>query len=436
MNEDSPISLRGYPQAILHLDADAFFTSVEQALNPELRNRPVVTGVERGIIACASYEAKALGIKRGLPLHEAKKICPELVMLPDDYESYSLYSQRMFDIVRQYTPAVEEYSIDEVFADLTGIRRIHRCPYDVIAAKIQAQIQNDLDLSVSVGVSLTRSLAKICSKFRKPHGITAVQGSHIHLLLQRTPIGDVWGIGSNGASLLQKYGVNTAYDLVLKPEHWVAKLFHKPGRDTWYELRGHPRTPLSTEAKTEYSSIIKSKTFSPPSSDRDLVYAQLIRNVEAGFAKLRRFKLRAGILGIVLRRQNYQHDGLEARLNHATALELQVMPLVRALYDRIYRPAAVYRSTMLVLGGIESDANIQLDLFEDNLRIDALSRITASVDQINRRFGRHTVSNGTALDLARKPVARRDAAPARFDQRFRGESPRRHIHIPRLGMTV
>src|SRR5450759_1273607 len=108
---------------LLHVDADGFFAAVEQALNPSLRGRPVVTGAERGIIAAASYEAKACGVSRGLQLHEAKRLCPDLVILPSDYESYSLYSQRMFEILRRFTPLVEEYSIDEAFADLSGCDR-------------------------------------------------------------------------------------------------------------------------------------------------------------------------------------------------------------------------------------------------------------------------------------------------------------------------
>ena len=142
-----------FPRALVHVDGDAFFTSVEQSINPSLKGKPVVTGEERGIIACASYEAKALGIKRGVSLWDARKICPQLIVLPSDYESYSLYSKRMFEIMRRFTPAVEEYSIDEGFADLTGLRRVHRMPYEQIARTMQQTIHEELDLTVSVGLS-------------------------------------------------------------------------------------------------------------------------------------------------------------------------------------------------------------------------------------------------------------------------------------------
>src|SRR5512135_3459873 len=114
--------IRSYPRAILHVDGDSFFASCEVAKNPALRGKPVITGKERGIVSAASYEAKARGVKRGMNLREARAVCPDAIILPSDYETYSLFSERMYTIVRRYTPAVEEYSIDECFADLTGLR--------------------------------------------------------------------------------------------------------------------------------------------------------------------------------------------------------------------------------------------------------------------------------------------------------------------------
>jgi DNA polymerase-4/DNA polymerase V len=105
------------------MDADAFFASCEQAIHPELRGKPVVTGRERGIVAAASYEAKGRGVKRGMGLFDVKKVCPDVILLPSDYETYSLFSVRMFEILRRFSPDVEEYSIDEAFVDLTGLRR-------------------------------------------------------------------------------------------------------------------------------------------------------------------------------------------------------------------------------------------------------------------------------------------------------------------------
>jgi DNA polymerase-4/DNA polymerase V len=182
---------------ILHVDGDAFFASVEQAIHPELKGKAVITGAERGIVTAASYEAKARGVQRGIPTAEAKKDMPGGRLPIFRLRELRAFSKKMFAILREFTPAVEEYSIDEAFADLTGLRRSHHCSYPLIAQKIKTTIERDLGLTVSVGISLSKSLAKLCSKFRKPSGFTAVSGRHIHLLLERTPIAKVWGFGPN-----------------------------------------------------------------------------------------------------------------------------------------------------------------------------------------------------------------------------------------------
>lgn len=114
--------LQAFPRAILHIDGDSFFASCEIARDPSLKGKSVVTGRERGIASSMSYEAKARGVTRGMQIHMIRKICPDAIIIPSDYETYSLYSKRMFEIVRRYTPDVDEYSIDECFADLTGLK--------------------------------------------------------------------------------------------------------------------------------------------------------------------------------------------------------------------------------------------------------------------------------------------------------------------------
>src|SRR3954470_22757085 len=142
---------RSYPRAILHVDGDAFFASCEVAKDPSLRGKPVITGKERGIVSACTYEAKALGIKRGMILSEVRKICPEAIILPSDYETYSLFSERMYKIVRRYTPELEEYSIDECFADLTGMRRVNKMPYPSMAEHIQEDLVRELGMTFSIG---------------------------------------------------------------------------------------------------------------------------------------------------------------------------------------------------------------------------------------------------------------------------------------------
>jgi DNA polymerase-4/DNA polymerase V len=432
----SPITLSSFPAAILHIDADAFFTSVEQAVNPALKGRPMVTGKERGIIACASYEAKARGIKRGVSLWDARRICPNLVVLPSDYETYSIYSRRMFDIARRYTPVVEEYSIDEAFADITGMRRVFHCSYENIARRIQQEIYDELDLTVSIGLSLTKSLAKLGSDFRKPRGFTPVRGRHIHLFLARIPLEDVWGIGPNSSRLLRKYGLSTALDLVNAPEIWIRKLLGKPGTDIWNELRGKYIYPVCTDEKSIYASIGKGKTFTSPSDDRDFIYAKLIRNIESAFIKLRRHNLQTGEMTIALRTKDYHQDGLRARLNRPTDLVHEVIPVVQQLFNRLYRENTLYRTTQVVLGRLDSSRSRQYELFEDILRIERCCKLTELTDQINCHFGKHKLCLGTGLHLNRHPVTERDQLPWRKQHLLPGETDRQRLAIPRIDVSV
>jgi DNA polymerase-4/DNA polymerase V len=436
MNGNTPVSIAGFPRAILHLDADAFFAAVEEALDPSLRGKPVVTGKERGIIACANYAARRMNIRRGVTLHAAKRLCPDLVILPSDYETYGIYSRRMFNIIRLYTPDVEEYSIDEAFADITGLRRVFRCSYEDIALQIQEQIRRDLAITVSVGLSLSKSLAKLCSKFRKPAGFTALPGRHIHLLLQRTALEKVWGFGPNTVELLSKYGLKTAYDYVMRPERWASAVLHKPGSDMWNELRGESVWKVDPIEKPPKFTVIRSKTFTPPSQDRAYVYARLVRNVESAFARIRRHRMRAGMLGVVLRRQDFRHDGMEARLNRPTNATLESLPVIRAMFEKVFRPGVPYRATLIALGNLENDNQEQMEFFQDRISIENFRKASEAVDQVNRRYGSHALGSGSALDIASRPVGEREQAPPRRGLVMEGEDASHRLAIPRWSVVV
>ncbi len=431
-----PIMLHAFPHAILHLDGDAFFASIEQSVHPELKGKPVVTGKERGIIACASYEAKALGVKRGVTLWDARKMCRELVVLSSDYETYSLYSKRMFDIMRRYTPMVEEYSIDEGFADLSGLRRVFHTSYEDLARQLQEAIRAELDITVSVGLSLSKSLAKLASKFRKPRGFTAVAGHHIHLFLERIPLERVWGFGPNTTNLLKKHGLRTALDFALKPEKWAEQLMGKVGKEIWGELRGCPVHAVTTEEKSSYYTVSKTKTFSTPSREREFIYAKLVRNLESAFIKLRRHKLRAKVMGIALRYQDFSEEAAEAVLNRPTSSTQEAMPLLHEMFGQVFRAGPEYRATMVVLGKLEADRGEQFELFEDRVRIDKMSKASRAVDEINGKYGKHALSLGTSLYLAAMRKTDRDDVPGRKKDLLVGENGRQRLNIPKLGIDV
>lgn len=427
-----------FPRAIMHLDADAFFASCEQAVNPALRGRPVITGKERGIVSAASYEAKARGVTRGMRLFEVRKICPDAVILPSDYETYSLFSLRMFEILRRFTPDVEEYSIDEAFADLSGLRRFHRASYESIADSIRKTTAAELGFTVSVGVSLTKVLAKIGSKHRKPNGLTIIGSRGIEEHLAQLPVGKVWGVGPNTAAYLAKFGIRTALDFARRPESFVDKALSKPYREIWHELNGRSVLPVITEPKQSYQSISKAKTFTPPSTDREFVFAQFAKNLENACIKARRHNLAARRLLLFLRQQDFRDSGYERNLDKATCYPADLFSALREGFSRLYRPGTPYRQTTVVLAGLIAENTSQYTLFDDPVRIEKMSRLYQAVDSLSARFGKHTVQHGASLPTRQhaQHAGDRGDIPHRREEPIRGETARRRLGIPLIKMDV
>ena len=435
---NQPLTIHSWPRAILHLDADAFFASCEQAIHPELRGKPVITGKERGIVAAASYEAKARGIKRGMRLFEVKQVCPDAVILPSDYETYSLFSLRMFEILRRFSPDVEEYSIDEAFVDLTGLRRSYHGPYEMIAKKMQESVEAELGLTVSVGLSISKVLAKIGSKHNKPHGLTIIPGRDIHLYLKDLPLEKVWGIGLNTAAFLNKFGITTALEFARKDEGFIKQYLSKPYHEVWHELNGRSVYPVTTESKSSYQSISKAKTFTPPSNDRTFIFAQLSKNLENACIKARRHKLAAARLILFLRTQEFRNTGIEMKVSRPSAYPAHLFGLLRDGLDRVYQADSFYRQTGVVLAGLVPETKIQYTLFDDPARIEKMARIYTTVDALSEKFGKYTVHHASSLPtkIQSQHEGERGDVPQRVSDLFRGENKRQRLGLPLLHIKV
>lgn len=427
------IQLASYPRAIVHIDGDAFFTSCEQSRNPLLKGRAIVTGKERGIISCASYEAKALGIKRGVQLRDAKKICPDLIILPSDYETYSLYSERLYGIIRRYTPDVEEFSIDEAFCDLTGLRRMYRTSYPNIAKKIKDEIQKELDITVSVGLSLSKTLAKICSRYQKPDGFTALPGYKLDEFLKDIPLDMVCGFGPNTVSLLYKHQVHNVLDYVNRPLDFADKLLGKTGRELWYELRGQAVYKLCREKKEKYLSISKTKTFSPSSSNKDVVKGQLMKNLESACIKLRRYNLSAARITAYLKIANFESMGIEAKLTRHSSSTLDFTGICAAMCEMIFKPGLMYRATGIILSDIAPEGADSKTLFDDPVKIKEIAALSKTIDEVNEKYGKHTLHVATSQSvLEHKKDHPRNDLTWRKESLLKGETFRKRLNIPLL----
>jgi DNA polymerase IV len=427
-----PLTLSTFPRAIVHIDGDAFFASCEQSRRPKLQGRPVVTGKERGIAASMSYEAKARGVTRGMRIAEIRKVCPEAVILPSDYETYSLLSKRFFAIVRRYTPDVEEYSIDECFADLTGLRRPLKMNYFEIAARMKKELDAELGFTFSVGLAPNKVVAKIASKWQKPSGLTAIPGRELHRYLAKLPVEKVWGIGPNTTALLQKYDIRTALEFARREEPWVKKYFSKPFYQIWQELNGHYVFELAIGEHDTYYTIQKVKTFTPASNDRAFVFAQLAKNIENACIKVRKYKLAAQRVVIFLRTQQFRDFGLEIDLSGPTQFPNDILHAVTPAFESLFDPSAAYRATGVILSKLTEAYYGQLDLFGETIRMQRLSNLYESVDTLREKYGKHTVFLGASF-LAHKSAqhdGERGHLPERRRTRLPGETDRKRLGIP------
>ncbi len=354
-----------WPQAILHIDGDAFFASVMCSVNPSLIGKPIVTGRERGIATAISYEAKKYGVTRGMPYFEIKKICPECLFVESDYDLFSLVSSRMFSIMKKYSPYVEEYSIDEGFVDITGLRRMHKQSYEEIALTIKKELEQRLNITVSVGLSITKSLAKLASSFRKPSGFTPVQGKHIEFLLKNRTTRDIWGIGPNTTAYLQKCNIKTALEFALLSEEFVTSHLSKPYHEIWQELRGKKIFELQMGKKEEYKSISKTETFTPPTNDRELLWSRLIAHVEDAFKKARTYGYAVGRVDVFLKTQKFIYKTATYKLLTKTSFPLSIHADLRKTFESMYSSLHQYRTTGCTISDLEDATMTQTSLFEE-----------------------------------------------------------------------
>lgn len=393
---------------ILHLDADSFFASCAQAINPGYRGKPLVTGAERSIATSISYEAKKLGIKRATPIFEIKNKFPQVIITSSDYQTYSLFSKKMFSIVRRYTPTVEEYSIDEAFADISGMRQPLNMTYSQIGLSIKNSIESELGISVSVGIAPSKVLAKVASSWNKPSGMALIKKSDILSFLSTIPVEKIWGVGPQTKSFLNKKEINTAGQLIQKSEGWVNYYLTKPHQEIWKELQGKSIYTVTPGIKDSYKSISKTRTFSPLSKDKRFVFSQLSKNLEKAFAKARRYNLGAKEINIFIKQHGaggrYKSYYQKVKLPRKTSFPNEVLPLIKSMYNNIFRSNINYRATGVILSDLKDDDTTQFGLFDDILEHERIERLYNSVDKIQKKYGRDTVYLGTSLDSKDKAI--------------------------------
>lgn len=379
--------IRSWSNVILHLDGDAFFASVAQSNYPSLKGKPVVTGSERGIVTSISYEAKKYGVQRGMTGWEIRKTCPACIFVNSNYDLYNLYSQKMFSIIRSFTPEVEEYSIDEAFADIKGIRKPLNMTYQQIGQAIKDKVESSLGITVSVGISLTKSLAKLASSFNKPSGLTVINSFEIENLLKHSHAKDIWGIGENTSAYLQKKGVITALDFASKSEEFIRKNLTKPFYEIWQELRGNKVYELDSQEKNSYKSISDTGTFQPATNNKDILWARLLTHIENVFQKARKFKYAVGKLIIFLKTQQFTYHTKEIKLIEKITYPYLIHELLQKTFNDVYKRGVRYRATGCHITNFEELTSIQPSLFSNNVREEKIKKIYPLFEAKKINFG-------------------------------------------------
>lgn len=270
----------GDMRRILHIDMDAFFSSVEQKRHPELVGRPVVVGGEgdptkRGVVSTASYEARKFGIHSAMPLRTAYRLCPDAFFLPVDYEEYSRVSEEVKAILREFSPEIEDVGIDEAFLDISSLDR----PSEEIAKEIKKRIKDETDLTCSIGIGPNKLLAKIASDMQKPDGLTIIMKDDVRSRIWPLSVRKLWGVGPKTEAYLKEMAVQTIGDLAsLSLDRLIEEFGQSYGNYLYEASRGIDESPLITH--WEPKSISRETTF-----QRDVDNWQMIAKTLAELTK-------------------------------------------------------------------------------------------------------------------------------------------------------
>lgn len=377
------------------MDGDAFFVACEVAKNPKLKGLPVVTGEERGIVSALSYEAKALGVTRGMPIFTLKKKFPKVLVLPGDYAFYAKLSSAMFDIVRRYADDVEEYSIDECFADLTGLDKPLYMTYLQIAERIKKEVTEELGLSVSIGLAPTKVLSKVASKWVKPNGLTLISKEEASTFLSKTPIEKVWGIGGRTTDFLKRKGIFTALDFSTRDIGWVRENLSSPFETLWLELNSIAVMEVDALPKTEFSSVQKTRSFHPFTNDRVFLFSQLSKHIEDACRKARHYSQFAKKVSFFLKTKDFKYHVFSERLKAPTNSPEAIIALALKNFSKVWKVGVLYRTTGVTLSELDSSSVRQGDLFGDSRDVEKFETIHRQIDSLEEKFGKRVLYLGS-----------------------------------------
>lgn len=378
---------------IFHVDMNSFYASVEMAENPDLRGKPlaVAGNVEerKGIIVTCSYEAREKGVKTTMPLWQARKLCPNLIVVPPDFETYKSYSSRMFQLLQEYTEWVEPVSIDEGYMDVTDCKQ----PLET-AEEIQNRLLTELNLPCSIGIGPNKFLAKMASDMKKPLGITVLRKRDLAQKLWPLNVGDLHGIGKKTEEKLNKYGIITVKDLAEAADYEIKQRFGINGLKMKERANGIDSRPVDPSSASDYRSIGSSTTLSEDiisTGEAEPVFKRLAEKV---VTRLKTKGYVALTIAITIRYSDRKTITRSKMLLNATQDKHDISKTALQLFKQHWNREPVRLLGITAIEVVEREnATYQLDLFsvEKNEKQALLHDVLSSIE---RKHGEGTIKRG------------------------------------------
>lgn len=384
-----------YPKkgrVILHIDMNCFYASVEMSLDPNLKGKPVAIAgnpeERKGIIVTSSYEARAKGVKTTMPLWEARKLCPDLIVLRPNFNQYRHASQRMFKILADITPLIEPISIDEGYLDITDCQDLGH-PIE-IANRIQSKILDDLDLPCSIGIGPNKFLAKMASDMKKPLGITVLRIRDLEHVLWPLPVNEMYGVGQKTADKLRLIDVKTIGDLAKRDVYDLTQLLGINGERLKNRANGVDPRPVDPDAIHEFKSIGSSQTLPNDTTNEQEIIGlmhQLARSVEQ---RLKRRNAVGLSVQIMIRYHDRKTVTRSQKLPRYIDEQEDIFQIAHGLFQRHWDHDPI-RLLGITVQDLEIKENIaqQLDLFTYEKEIEKM-KLETTVRKLTEKYGDDT----------------------------------------------
>ncbi|MGN6314457.1 MAG: DNA polymerase IV [Rhodanobacteraceae bacterium] len=378
-------------RAILHVDMDAFYASVEQYDRPELRGRPVIVGfpAQRSVVLTASYEARPFGVRSAMPSTQAQRLCPQAVWVAPRMARYREASARVFEAFAEVTPVIEGLSLDEAFLDVTASLRLFG-GIEPIGRKLKADIRERTGLTASIGMAHNKLLAKLASELGKPDGLLHITPDRVRSVLDPLPVGRLWTVGRQAQAALQGIGIRSIGDLRRADSGRLGRALGRDATRLQALARGEDERPVEPGAKEK--SIGAETTFAQDLETFEQASAWLLRLCEKVAARIRRAGLRGRVIHLKLREPPFLTHSRQATLPAPTDATAEINLVARDLLASWWQTGGERRLRLLgvSLGGFETTA--QPDLFARG------ADVADSVqDRVNARFGEGSLVRGRAL---------------------------------------